>query len=110
MRQSGMEEARKRMGALLVTDNAQARISRLNVNAGEFAADVMEGYTASPDNALLDPTEVFAVFELAAKIGLRVKEDGGDAALSAKNGRACVVVSFAGLYAISRVLSGASCA
>lgn len=98
-------DARKRMARLLTSDAARYRLSRLPVDAGEFAADVMEAYAAGDAVSSLDETEVLAVCELAAKMGLRFAP-GGDAALSARKGRAVMVMGFAAMYAVCKRLTG----
>ena len=93
-------EARRRMGRLMASDVIQARIARLPVNPGEFCADVMEASCADETVAGLEASEVFAVCELAAKLGLDLSPGLGNCALTARNGRAAVTIGFAGLYSL----------
>ena len=95
-------EARRRMAALLTTDAVQARISRLETNPGEFCADVMEAASQNDTVAELDASEVLAVCELAAKLGLSFAPGRGDAHLFARRGHACMLLGFSGLYALLR--------
>lgn len=93
-------EARKRMSRLIVTEEIQKRIARLNVDQGEFSADLMSGVAASADNAALNESEVFALFELAAKMGIRLNESENSARLSAINGHAAITMDFANLFSL----------
>lgn len=102
MARDAIDSARRRMAGLLVTDNVQARIARLHVNPGEFAADVIEQYTSSFDAARLDASEVFAVMELAAKAGIDTSLQKGEMRLLARKGRAMLMIGFSGLYALAK--------
>lgn len=98
-------EARKRMARLLTSDAAQYRLSRLPVDTGEFCADVMEAYADREEVAALDETEVFAVCELAAQMRLGFAP-GAEAVLSARKGRAVLILGFPALYAVAKRLKG----
>ena len=91
--------ARRRMARLLSSDAAQYRIARLPVNPGEFCADVIEAYASGDDAARLDETEVFAVCEMAAKLGLSLGP-GRDVLLGARRGRATIVMGFSALHTL----------
>lgn len=103
-------DTRRKMAALLTTDTVQARISRLGVNPGEFCADVMEAAAQNDAVAALDVSEVLAVCELAAKLGLSFAPGRGDAHLFARRGHTCVLLGFSGLYALNRRLNAGSSA
>lgn len=95
-------EARRRMGRLLTSDNIQARLARLPVDVGEFCADVIEAYTTSEEVCRLEASEVLAVCEMAATLGLSVAPEGGQARLTACRGRAGLLLSFSGLHRLVR--------
>lgn len=98
-------EARRRMARLLSSDAVHARLARLPADVGEFCADVMDAYAASEEVWRLDETEVLAVCELAARMKIRFSP-GGDAHLSARKGRAVMVLGFGALYSVSRRMEG----
>ncbi len=91
-------EARRRMSRLLVTDEIQKRIDRLNVCRDEFSADLLSAVASSAENADLNESEVFALFELSAKIGLRLDGMEGGARLDNLNGHAAITMDFANLF------------
>ena len=93
-------EARRRMCRLIVTDEIQNRIDRLNVNKENFSADLLSAVAASSENADLNESEVFALFELCAKMGLRLDGAEGGARLDSLNGRAAVTMDFANLFSL----------
>lgn len=90
-------DVRRRMARLLASDVIQKRIARLNVDPGEFCADILEAVAQSDDVAALEENEVFCVCELAAQLGVCFAPGRGDAALVARRGRACMQMGFAGL-------------
>ena len=94
-------EARRRMARLLASDAIQARISRLNADVGEFCADVIEAYAADERVSALDAREALYVCELAARLGLSVSPENGDARLTARKGRAVLAL---GVGALTRLL------
>lgn len=106
MTMSKRQEARRRMSRLLVSEEIQRRMDRLPVEKGDFSADLLQGVGASAETAALNESEVFALFELAAKLGLRL--DGGEngARLDALGGHPAVTMDFANLYRFYRLLSG----
>lgn len=104
---SAIDSARRRMAAFLVTDAIQARIQKLGVHPGEFAADAIEQYAKASEGAFLDVSEAFAVMELAAKCGVSMRLERGEARLAAKRGRAVIQLGFAGLYALSKRVESA---
>lgn len=93
-------EARRRMSRLIVTDEIQKRIDRLNVNRQEFTADLLSAVASSCENADLSESEVFALFELSAKMGLRLDGAEGGARLDNLNGHAAVTMDFANLFTL----------
>lgn len=106
MRVNEFLEARRRMSRLLVSEEIQKRISRLPVNRAVFSADILSGITASSRNAFLSESEVFALFELAAKMGLRLNEENCGAYLTNMNGHPAVTMDFANLMELSRRMKG----
>ena len=100
MRVNEFLEARRRMSKLLVSEEIQKRISRLPVRRAEFSADILAGISASARNAFLNESEVFALFELAAKMGLRLNEEMCGAYLINLNGHPAVTMDFASLMKI----------
>lgn len=90
-------EARRRMARLLASDAIQARISRLNADVGEFCADVIEAYAADERVSSLDAREVLYICELAARLGLHVSPECGDARLTAQKGRAALLLGVGAL-------------
>lgn len=97
-----LRTARRRMGALLSSDSTQARLMRLNVDIGEFCADVMQAYANNIDVAKLDESEVFAICEMAARLNLSIAPAMGDARLTAARGRAKLLIGFPALYKLLR--------
>ncbi len=94
------QEAKRRMSRLLVTDEIQKRIDRLGVIHGEFSADFLSAVASSAGNAFLNESEVFALFELAAKMGLRLDGAESGARLDNLNGHAAITMDFANLFAL----------
>lgn len=88
------------MARLLTSDAIQARLSRLNANVGEFCADVIEAYAEDERVSSLDAREVLYVCELAARLGLSVSPETGNARLTAHRGRAALSV---GVNALSKL-------
>ena len=86
------------MSRLLVSDEIQKRINRLNVDRAEFSSDMLAGVASNMENAALNESEVFALFELAAKLGIRLEEEKGHAYLTEMNGHPAVTMDFANLY------------
>ena len=93
-------EARRRMAKLLASDAIQARLSRLNADVGEFCADAIEAYAADERVSSLDAREALYVCELAARLGLRVSPEDGDARLTAQRGQAALLL---GVGALARL-------
>ncbi len=91
-------EARRRMSRLIVTDEIQNRIDRLNVSREEFSADLLSAVASSAENADLNESEVFAIFELSAKMGLRIDGNESGARLDNLNGHAAITMDFANLF------------
>lgn len=88
-------DARKRMSRLLLTPEAQKKMDRLKTDKAEFCADVMGAVSRTGETALLDETEVFAVCELAARLGIRTGVVPNGARLDYEKGRAVLTVDFA---------------
>ena len=97
-------DARKRMSGLLVSEEIQKRIARLPVKHAEFTADLLSGVAASVQNAELNESEVFALFELAAKMNIRLNEEKGSAYLTQMNGHPAVTMDFANLYELYKLI------
>ncbi|MBR3928061.1 MAG: hypothetical protein IKJ65_03540 [Clostridia bacterium] len=97
-------DARKRMSGLLVSEEIQKRIARLPVKRAEFAEDLLSGVAASEKNAGLNESEVFALFELAAKMNIRLNEEEGNAYLAEMNGHPAVTMDFANLHKLYRLI------
>ena len=91
-------DARRRMGKLLSSSEIQRRISCLDVRMAKFSADIMEAVSMTTDNARLNESEVFALFELAAKMDIRMDGSDGGARLDAIDGHAAVTMDFANLF------------
>ncbi len=106
MRVNEFLEARRRMSRLLVSEEIQKRISRLPVKCAVFSADILSGITASARNAYLNESEVFALFELAAKMGLRLNEENCGAYLTNMNGHPAVTMDFANLMDLFKRMKG----
>lgn len=97
-------DARRRMSRLLISDEIQRRISRLNVNKGDFSADLLSGVSLSADNARLNESEVFALFELCARMNIRIAGNACGARLDEMNGHPAVTLDFASLCALNKRL------
>ena len=93
-------EARRRMAKLLTTNAVQSRIAKLNVSTGEFCADVIEAYASDERVAHLDEREALFVCEQAARLGLSVSVENGNARLTARGGRAALVLSVGALQSL----------
>ena len=106
MRVNEFLQARRRMSKLLVSEEIQKRIARLPVVRAEFTADILSGVSASARNAYLNESEVFALYELAAKMGLRLNEENGGAYLINMNGHPAVTIDFASLMAVYKRMKG----
>lgn len=96
--------ARRRMSRLLVTDEIQNRIDRLNVKKSEFTADLLSAVASSNENADLNESEVFALFELSVKMGIRLDGADSGARLDNLNGHAAVTMDFANLFRLYKRL------
>ena len=91
-------EARRRMTRLLNSEEIDKRISRLPVKRAEFTADILSGVAASSKNTFLNESEVFALFELAAKMHIRLNEEKCGAYLTNMNGHPALTMDFSNLY------------
>lgn len=92
-------DAKRRMSRLLVSDEIQTRISSLQADCARFSADILEGISSTTENAHLNESEVFAIFELAEKMNIRMADEGG-ARLGNLNGHAAITMDFANLFAL----------
>lgn len=100
MKVNKRQEARRRMSRLLVTDEIQKRIERLGVKREDFSADLLSAVASSDLNADLNESEVFALFELSAKMGLRIDGSENGARLDSITGHAAVTIDFANLFTL----------
>ena len=91
-------EARRRMTRLLTSEEIEKRVSRLPVKRAEFTADILSGVAASSKNTYLNESEVFALFELAAKMHIRLNEEKSGAFLTNMNGHPALTMDFSNLY------------
>lgn len=101
-------DARKRMSRLLISEEIQKRIARLDVDRAEFSADMLSGIASTPKTSALNESEVFALFELAARLNLRLNREEGHAYLSEMNGHPAVTMDFANLHMLLRRIQDAS--
>lgn len=90
-------DARKRMSRLLLTREIQERIEKLPVSMSDFSSDMLFACASTDEMALIDEFEVFAVGEIAAKMGFRLNGGQGEASLSYKSGHACLEADFSAL-------------
>ncbi|MBQ1255803.1 MAG: hypothetical protein IIW08_05080 [Clostridia bacterium] len=106
MTQNEFFEARRKMSRLLASEEIGKRIALLPVRRNEFTKDILSGIASSTANAFLNESEVFALYELSAKMGLRLNEEKCGAFLTCMNGHPAVTMDFANLMNLSRRLKG----
>lgn len=99
-------EARRRMTRLLTSEEIDKRIARLPVKRAEFTADILSGVASSSRNTFLNESEVFALFELAAKMHIRLNEEKCGAYLTNMNGHPALTMDFANLYRLYKRMPG----
>ncbi len=97
-------DARIRMAKVLSSDKTQKRLSRLPGDLAQFCLDLIDAYTYTADTARLEPTEVLALCETAARLGIVFSPERGDATLTSHKRRATLTIGFAGLDKLSRRL------
>lgn len=95
-------EAKQRMTKLLLSDEIQKRIDKLNVDKGAFHADMLYACARTGEMALIDAFEIFTMGELCAKLGVRLGAKDNGAELNYAGGHAVLSMDFSAVHALCR--------